>query len=316
MFHPPLTLMDSSSVCFYSEKVRNNYTNSNNSSRDQSPRSSSISSKKSIRSGISSLNLKRIVSRSSRVSSQSSDSTPIILSTPDSDLDSNSSIQSLANQPIKHSETSNTMLSNTDTIVDSDDNNNNKPIETNFDFSPLSHLNNNIPQGDGPIDQSPLINSTQSSLNKLAKMTSVDKDTTTGSIPSNAEDKAKSYASTVIDFFKNVKNTLITLSTNSVNLTLDSIYKLTSSITFSFNKVVTTFKENPLLTYDSAFVTFSALIGTGAYYYHKSLVSSNLTCNHCVNKNVPWEVIAGVSTFLGVFGVGNYLYLKKGQGKK
>lgn len=289
----------------YSDKIRNNYNNSNNSSRDQSPRSSSVSSRKSLKSGLSSLSLKRIVSRSGHSIQDSSPPTP---------TSSNASIKSqtsLIDQPIKHSETSNTILSNTDTLIGlGTEGNSTKPFDTNFDFSPLSHLNI---KGDVPIDQSPLISSISSSSPKIPNnMASVNQNNSNPTPPKESpKEKGQSIINIILNGLFTVKNTILTVTTNSVNLTLDSIYKLSNSIAFSFNKVLTTFKENPLLTYDSVYISLSALIGTGAYYYHKNLLNSNLTCNQCINKNVPWEVIAGVSTFVGIFGIGNYLYLKK-----
>lgn len=276
---------------------------------------------------MSSLSLRRMVSRSNHRES-----------TPPTSV-------SEAAQEIRHSDTTNTLLSTAETLGDpiSDPGApaqvpaqvpgqlpeelhpaaplqvpaqppaEHKPLETNLDFSPLSTLN----RGDSPPNPAPLISSSFSHM----PATNL-KDTGSATAPEapgaakggKPEEAGRSLIGAVLEALVQARNTLVTVATNTANLAKDGAYKTVGGASAFTQRVVNTFRGNPLLTYDTLYVGLCAALATGAHYYHKGLVNSNLTCTNCVNKNMRWEVIAGVSTCVGVFGLGNYLYLR-GQGK-
>lgn len=115
---------------------------------------------------------------------------------------------------------------------------------------------------------------------------------TPDSKPESIKDEAKKYLDTSIsyisDLYSKIKDTTI------------YYYDLTASKA----------KDQPLYFYDAAYLTASALIGAGAFLYHKNYLASN-HCTRCLENNNALNILAGVGITFGIMGVGNFLYLKQ-----
>lgn len=272
---------------------------------------------------ISGLSIKRIVSR-----------TPKQEDPPAADPELQTPVQAAEAPPLGQSDTIATLLSAATTMVpadgaeaadaaEPDQRQEQKPESHPVLSTPLSetetaqHETNFIDKDKSPVFIGTTFATTSSSSFPTPKITPEMSAAAPKETPMHKKghDDAKSLVALVADAVGRAAVTGQQVVTAGLNLARDSVYRTSAAVQSGVNKTVAAFQQNRLLTYDALYVAFSAAAATGAYYYHEHLLKSNLTCSHCVNKQVPWEVVAGVSTFVGLFGVGNYLYLKK-NGKK